>query len=90
MADFIESFEPEKVGGFYGWLVRLSGASEPDGKAPIDARLTFLGHKREARASFERMIAWGPDKPDKVVMAHGRWYEREGVAELRRAFRWPI
>jgi hypothetical protein len=85
LADFIENFEPEKVRGFYGWLVRLSGASDPDGKAPIDARLTFLGHKKEARASFERMIAW---QPERLVMAHGRWYEREGVAELRRAFRW--
>ena len=87
VADFIENFEPEKVRGFYGWLVRLAGASDPDGKAPIDARLTFLGHKKEARASFEKMIAW---QPEKVVMAHGRWYEREGVAELRRAFRWLV
>jgi hypothetical protein len=33
------------------------------------------------------MIAW---QPEKVVMAHGRWYERDGVAELRRAFRWLV
>ncbi len=85
LADFIQNFEPEKVRGLYGWLVRLSGVSDPDGKMPIDARLTFLGRKREARASFERMIAW---QPERVIMAHGRPYEREGVAELRRAFRW--
>ena len=85
LADLLENFEPEKVGGVYGWLVRLAGAADPDGKAPVDLRLTFLGRKEEARASFERMLAWGPEK---VIVAHGRWYERDGTKELRRAFRW--
>jgi len=85
LADLIENFEPKKVGGFYGGLVRLFGVADPDGKTPIDARLTFLGHKKEARSSFERMLAW---QPEKVIMAHGRWYDREGTAELHRAFRW--
>jgi hypothetical protein len=85
LADLIENFEPEKVGGVYGKLVRLFGVADPDGKTPIDARLTFLGHKKEARSSFERILPW---QPEKVIMAHGRWYDREGTAELHRAFRW--
>ena len=85
LADLIENFEPEKVGGAYGWLVRLAGAAHPDGKAPVDLRLTFFGRKDEARASFERLLAW---EPEKVIVAHGRWYERDGTKELRRAFRW--
>ena len=85
LADLIENFEPEKVGGAYRWLVRLAGAADPDGKAPADLRLTFLGRKVEARASLERMLAW---EPEKVIVAHGRWYERDGTKELRRAFRW--
>jgi len=63
----------------------LAGAADPDGKAPIDLRLTFLGRKKEASSTFERMLGW---EPEKVIMAHGRPYEREGTAELRRAFRW--
>ena len=85
LADLIENFEPEKIGGAYRWLVRSAGAAHPDGKAPIDMRLTFWGRKEAARASFERMLAW---EPDKVILAHGRWYDRDGTAELRRAFRW--
>ena len=85
LADLIENFEAEKVGGLHGWLVRLAGAAGPDGKAPIDLRLTFMGGKKEARSTFERMVGW---EPEKVIMAHGRPYEREGTAELRRAFRW--
>ena len=85
LADLIENFEAAKLGGAWRWLVRLAGAADPDGKAPIDLRLTFLGGKDAARASFERMLSWGPEK---VIMAHGRPYERDGAAELRRAFRW--
>jgi hypothetical protein len=31
------------------------------------------------------VLAW---EPEKVIVAHGRWYERDGTKELRRAFRW--
>ena len=85
LADLIENFEPRKIGKAYRGLVRLAGAADPDGKAPIDLRLTFLGRKNAARASFERMLSW---EPEKVIVAHGRWYERNGATELRRAFRW--
>jgi hypothetical protein len=85
LADLIENFEPGKIGGAWRWLVRLAGAADPDGKAPMDLRLTFFGGKEAARASFERMVAWNPER---VIMAHGRPYGRNGTAELRRAFRW--
>ncbi len=85
LADLIENFEPERVGGAYGWLVRLAGVADPDGKTPIDLRMTFLGRKDEARTSLKRMLAW---EPEKVIVAHGRWYDRGGTRELRRAFRW--
>jgi hypothetical protein len=85
LADLIENFEPEKVGGAWRWLLRLAGAADPDGKAPIDLRLTFVGGKDAARASFECVLCW---EPERVIVAHGRPYERDGAAELRRAFRW--
>jgi len=35
LADYIQNFEAEKVGGFlYVWLLRLAGVEDPDGKAP--------------------------------------------------------
>jgi hypothetical protein len=87
LADLIENFEPEKMRRAYRWLVRFAGAADPHGKAPIDLRLelTLLGGKDAARAFLDRMLAW---KPEKVVLAHGRWYDRDGTDELRRAFRW--
>jgi hypothetical protein len=85
LADLIENFETEKLGRVHGWATRLAGATHPDGKAPLDLRMTFLGRKKEAKTSLSRMLEWNPEK---VVMAHGRPYERDGAAELRRAFRW--
>jgi hypothetical protein len=85
LADLIENFEPEKLGRFYRWLVRLAGAAHPDGKTPIDLRATFLGNKDEARVSLEKMLSW---EPEQVIMAHGLPYTESGTSELRRAFRW--
>jgi hypothetical protein len=67
--------------------LRLGGATDPDGKAPIDMRLSFIRHRRALRASVLRMLAWNPER---VIIAHGPWYERDGATELRRAFRWVL
>lgn len=85
LADLIENFEPQKVGSIYRWLLRLAGAADPDGKAPFDFRMTFWGHKKQAQQCFQRLLAW---QPEKIIIAHGRWYESNGIGELKRAFRW--
>jgi hypothetical protein len=85
VADLIENFEPGKLGGVYGWLARLAGVADPDGKTPVDLRMTFWGRKQEARASLARMLDW---EPEKVIIAHGRPYEKDGTGQLHRAFRW--
>ncbi|MCQ0987913.1 DUF4336 domain-containing protein [Jiella marina] len=88
LTDLIENFEPERVKSFFlRNALKLAGASDPDGKAPIDMRLTFARHKAALRDAVRQMIAWAPEQ---VVLAHGRWYETNGTAELRRAFRWVL
>ncbi len=85
LADLIENFELHRVPARYRCLIRLAGITDPDGKAPIDYRLTFIGNKDEARESARTLIEL---EPERVIIAHGRWYETDGTAELRRAFRW--
>lgn len=85
LADLIENFEPGAMPRFYDWMMRLAGSQHPDGKLPIDLRLTYLGHKATARQSLDHLLAW---QPEKIIIAHGRCYEENGVAELERAFRW--
>ena len=88
LTDIIENFEPARVrGALLRWLMRIFGAADPDGKAPFDMQLSFLGHRKNVRAAAELMIKWAPKR---IVIAHGRCYETQAVAELRRAFRWVL
>lgn len=88
LTDLIENFEPRRVRSrLLRWLIRLSGAADPDGKAPIDMRWSFHRHRAQVRAAAETMIGWAPER---IILAHGRCYERDGTAELRRAFRWVL
>jgi hypothetical protein len=86
LTDLIENFEPEKLASrSMRWLTWLGGVQDPHGQTPRDMRFTFP--KRQLRVAVETMIAWAPDR---IVLAHGRWHERDGTTELRRAFRWLL
>jgi hypothetical protein len=87
LTDMIENFEPQKLGMFFRVLTWLVGVHHPDGKMPRDMRLTFRARAAELRAAVELMIGWDPAR---IILAHGRWYERDGADELRRAFRWIL
>lgn len=86
LTDLIENFEPRKLSGLImRWFIRLAGSLDPDGGMPRDMRLTYP--RQALKAAVERMIDWNPDR---IIVAHGRWYEKDGPAELRRAFRWLL
>ena len=87
LTDMIENFEPQKLGIFSRVLTWLGGAQHPDGKMPRDMRLTYRARMAELRAALDTMIGWDPAR---IILAHGRWYERDGANELRRAFRWLL
>src|SRR3546814_14323732 len=69
------------------WLTRLGGVQDPHGSMPRDMRRTFVRQRPQLKAAVERMLAW---EPERIVLAHGRWYEHDGAAELRRAFGWLL
>jgi hypothetical protein len=50
-------------------------------------RIGFLRQRKAVRVAVRRMIAW---EPERIIIAHGRWYERDATVELRRAFRWVL
>ncbi|MGH6956398.1 MAG: hypothetical protein ACREEW_07000 [Caulobacteraceae bacterium] len=68
-------------------LVRAGGALDPHGGMPRDMRLSYSPKKRALKAAVETMIGWDPER---ILLAHGRWYETDGAAELRRAFAWLL
>ncbi|WP_346432821.1 DUF4336 domain-containing protein [Breoghania sp.] len=88
LTDLIENFEPEKVGSWPKRLLyRLGGVLDPHGSMPSDLWRTFAENRGDLRHAVERMIALDPER---VILAHGRWYERDGAVELRRAFAWLL
>ena len=88
VSDLIENFEPAKVSNpFLRWLMKLAGVLDPDGKMPMDLRMTFWKNRWEVKRRIRQMIKW---QPDKVIMAHGRPYLKDGSRELQRAFRWAM
>lgn len=86
LADLIENFEPAKVhSSFMKAMLKLAGNIDPDGKLPIDLRMTYWGRHDQISQGVSKMIDWDPLR---IILAHGRWYKSNGVTELRRAFRW--
>ena len=86
LADLIENFEREKLtSARERFLMRFGGVSDPDGKASMGFRATFVGRHRIARECIQRIMRWNPER---IIIAHGRWYQTDAGAELRRAFRW--
>jgi hypothetical protein len=85
LTDLIENFEPDHVRSWgMRLLVRLGAA---DGFMPRDMRATFGPYKPALRRAIETLIGWNPER---ILLAHGRWYECDGTVELRRAFNWLL
>lgn len=83
LTDLIEAFETEKLPVWMRPIVWLAGIDDSDGKMPPDMRWTFRD-KVALAEDVEQMIDWAPER---IILAHGRWYRANGVAELERAFR---
>ena len=62
-----------------GWCMLLASLAT----AAVCAGFAWFGLHR----AVEQMIDW---EPERVIFAHGRWYQCGGATELRRAFRWLI
>ncbi len=85
LTDLIENFSPEHFSTWQGWLARLAGIVAPNGKTPLDWRLTFMFGKKTARKSFNKILTW---QPEKIVMAHGEIVHDNAIAFLEKSFQW--
>ncbi|MCP5411524.1 MAG: DUF4336 domain-containing protein [Alphaproteobacteria bacterium] len=88
LTDLIENFEAARVKSpLLRWIMRVSHVTDPDGSAPYDMRMSFWRHRRQLRAGVARMLSWPAER---VILAHGRWYDRDGAQQLARAFDWAM
>jgi hypothetical protein len=88
LTDLIENFEPARMHGWLGQtLLRMGGVVHPDGRPPLDLRLSLLLRRRAVRHAVLELISWGPER---LILAHGRCYGAGARAQLERAFRFVL
>jgi len=68
-------------------LARLLGIVAPDGRAPLYLRLLLRLNHRAAADAARRLIALAPDR---VIFAHGQWFDHDAPEELRRSLAWLV
>ena len=88
LTDLIENLESSRVRSpVVGRLLQWSGVADQDGRRPLDMGLAFLFRRRILRTALRRIFDWNPER---VILAHGRWFPTNGAEQLRRLFRWTL
>jgi hypothetical protein len=87
LTDLVLNLEPEKMPAVTRPLLRLAGMTAPDGQPPPYLRAIVKLRRREAAGAAKRLLDLGPER---VVFAHGAWFERDGRAALQRSLRWLL
>ncbi|HET7409278.1 MAG TPA: DUF4336 domain-containing protein, partial [Paracoccaceae bacterium] len=85
LTDFVANLEASMLPFATRIFARLNGMLAPDGRAPLYLRSSVLLRRRQAAATARRMLDWAPER---VIFAHGRWFETDGTARLARSLRW--
>lgn len=85
LTDLIENFDPKVFTPWQRFVAKLTGILAPDGKTPVDWRLSFMFGKHHGRQALATMLAW---QPDNIIIAHGECIFGGGAEFLRRSFAW--
>lgn len=87
LTDLVQNLDPDHLSGSAETAAKLLGITKPDGKAPIYLRLLLRLGGRSVRAAAERLVRLGPER---VIFAHGDWFESDGTEHLRHSLRWLL
>ncbi|WP_127752451.1 DUF4336 domain-containing protein [Devosia sp. 1566] len=87
LTDLVVNVEPEKLPPLMKIGAKLVGSAAPDGKAPVYARAAFKAGGAAASAAAARLVALDPER---VIFAHGRWFEQNGRQQLQQSLRWLL
>jgi hypothetical protein len=83
LTDLLVNLEPQKLPPATRLFAKVNGMLAPNGGPPAYLRLMLRLKGAEAKAALARVVAWAPER---VVIAHGRWFERDGAGVVRSAF----
>jgi hypothetical protein len=85
LTDLVLNVEPHELPPMSRVIARALGILAPNGKAPAYVRALLLLNRAQTSQAAARLVAFNPER---VIFAHGRWFERNGAAELRRSLSW--
>jgi hypothetical protein len=87
MTDLIQNFEPTKMPAPLRPLLALVGNGAPDGRAPRYLRALVRLRGKSPRDAAARLVGLGPER---VIFAHGTWFDQDGTARLERSLDWLL
>ncbi|WP_136066009.1 DUF4336 domain-containing protein [Modicisalibacter radicis] len=87
VADLIENFSGQNFNYWQRVVAKGVGILAPNGKMPLDWRLSFIFGRDDARSHLNRLLAW---KSQILVMSHGEIVKENTDEFLARSFEWLI
>jgi len=85
LTDLIENFHPGHFKGLKKIIAKATGIVSPNGKTPLDWRLTFFFNKKAARKCLRTLLDW---KPKKIIISHGECIFDNADEFLKKSFKW--
>lgn len=87
LTDIVQNLERSKLPAPFSAFAALAGATAPHGRAPIYLRAVVKGKGASARNAARHLVDLAPER---VIFAHGRWFDRDGTAQLKRSLDWLL
>lgn len=87
LTDLIVNLEPDKLPALMRPFAHIVGITAPNGRAPVYVRAIVRAGGEAARTAAQRLVAFAPER---VIFAHGRWFERDAAAALKGSLAWLL
>lgn len=84
VCDLIQRFDPNKLKGWKGMLMRADGLVGEHGSTPREWRASFL-RRGPARAARQKVLDWNPDR---LLIAHGECARSGATDIIRKSLGW--
>jgi len=84
IGDLIQRFDPDKMTGWRGMLMRLDGLVGEHGSTPREWRASFL-KRGPARAARQSVLGWNPTR---LLIAHGTCAQSGATEIIRQSLSW--
>jgi hypothetical protein len=85
LTDIVQNLEPERLPAAWRGPTQMLGVTAPSGKAPAYLRLLLRMNGRKNAEAATRLLNF---RPQRVVFAHGRWFDENATDQLAAALAW--